>query len=299
MTEVLEPKRASALDVWLQAARPATLLAGVVPVVVGSAMAARDGYFEIGPAVAALVGSLLLQIGCNFANDLFDFLNGADDEHRVGPARMTQRGHVSVRTMAWATGLAMGLALLVGLYLVWVAGWVIVAIGISGILAGVFYTAGPRPLGYLGLGEVLVFIFFGLAAVGGSYFIQTGTISIAVLLVAGSIGLLASAILVVNNLRDRHTDVRVGKRTLAVRLGERATRIEYLLLIVLSYLPPIYYAVNHDSYGALLVFVSLPLAVQAWKQFSSADGPELNPLLGKTARLESAFGFLFAAGVLL
>jgi len=124
-------------------------------------------------------------------------------------------------------------------------------------------------------------------------------VTLAVLLVAGSIGLLASAILVVNNLRDRHTDIRVGKLTLAVRLGERATRLEYLLLIVLSYIPPVYYAVEHATYGALLVFATLPLAIQAWKQFSASDGPDLNPLLGKTARLESAFGFLFAVGVLL
>ncbi len=299
MSAVIEPTPASMLSVWLKATRPATLLAGVVPVGVGTALAASDGNFSSGPAIAALVGALLLQVGCNFANDLFDFIKGADDEHRLGPARMTQRGHVTVRTMAQATALAMIMATLVGLYLVWVAGWVVVAIGLAGIAAGVFYTAGPRPLGYLGLGEVLVFIFFGLVAVGGTYFVQAETINLKVLGLGASVGLLASAILVVNNLRDRHTDVRVGKRTLAVRFGETFSRFEYVALVIAAYLPPCVLAITEERPAVFLVLLSLPMAYLTIRNFLRSDGAALNPLLGQTARLEAVFGALFVAGVLL
>ena len=299
MNTPLEATPASHLSVWLRATRPATLLAGIVPVAVGTAMAAHDGSFGIGPAIACLVGALLLQIGCNFANDLFDFINGADDENRVGPERMTQKGHVSLRTMGIATAIAMGLATITGLYLVWVAGWVVIAIGISGILAGIFYTAGPKPLGYLGLGELLVFLFFGVIAVGGTYFVQTGTVTLSVLGLGASIGWLASAILVVNNLRDRHTDVKVGKRTLAVRFGATFSRYEYVALLLLAYIPPCVLALQNDHIGVLLVLLSLPLAYGTCRQLFEVDGSMLNPLLGKTARLEAAFGLLFVVGVLI
>jgi 1,4-dihydroxy-2-naphthoate octaprenyltransferase len=290
---------ASTLQIWMNATRPATLLAGVVPVVVGSALAAKDEGFALGPALAALFGALLLQIGCNFANDLFDFIKGADDEHRVGPARMTQKGLVSMRQMAWATSFAMGGALLVGIYLVMVAGWPVVAIGLTGILAGIFYTAGPRPLGYLGLGEVLVFLFFGLAAVGGSYFVQTLTLTYEVIGIAASIGMLSSAILVVNNLRDRHTDVKVGKNTLAVRFGAGFSRFEYFLLVLLAYVAPIAFGLYTDHLWSLLVLLSLPLGLLNARDVFQKDSEALNPLLGKTAKLEGLFGLLFSVGVLL
>jgi 1,4-dihydroxy-2-naphthoate polyprenyltransferase len=296
---VPHPNPVSSLQVWLNATRPATLLAGLVPVVVGSALAAKDGGFALGPALAALVGALLLQIGCNFANDLFDFINGADDEHRVGPARMTQTGMVTMRQMACATGLAMSGALFVGLYLVVVAGWPVVVIGLTGILAGIFYTAGPRPLGYLGLGEVLVFIFFGLAAVGGSYFVQTLTLTYEVMGIAASIGMLSSAILVVNNLRDRHTDVKVGKNTLAVRFGATFSRLEYFLLVLLAYVAPIAFGLHSGHLWSLLVLLSLPLGLLNARDVFQKDSEALNPLLGKTAKLEGLFGLLFSVGVLL
>ena len=299
MTSAQSIQQPSFTSVWLKATRPATLLAGVVPVIVGSALAARDGVFEIGPAIACVLGAVLLQIGCNFANDLFDFLNGADNEDRIGPARMTVQGNVSTQKMAWATALSMVLATLVGVYLVWVAGLVVVWIGVAGIAAGIFYTAGPRPLGYMGLGELLVFTFFGLAAVGGTYYVMADSISLGVLLMGGSMGSLASAILVVNNLRDRHTDEKAGKRTLAVRMGEKFTRNEYIALVGLAYLPPVYIAWTTAAHGALLCWITVPLAIRVCLRFQQADGAELNPFLGKTAKLETAFGLCFAAGVLL
>lgn len=291
--------RGTSVRLWAQACRPATLLAGVVPVVVGSALAARDGHFHALPAMAALAGALLLQIGCNFANDLFDFLKGADDDSRIGPKRMTQSGDVSTRQMAWATAIAMGGAALVGVYLAVVAGWPIVWVGIAGIAAGVFYTAGPQPLGYLGLGEVLVFVFFGLAAVGGSYYVQAMTLPISAWVAGAAIGLIASAILVVNNLRDRHTDVSAGKRTLAVRFGATFSRHEYAALVLTAFTAPLYLAWEAGSPGPLLALAALPLGLHHIRGIYVTDGAALNPLLGKTAALEALFGFTLSVGVLL
>jgi 1,4-dihydroxy-2-naphthoate polyprenyltransferase len=282
------------------AIRPATLWVSVVPVFVGSALAAADGSFLWLPALAALVGALLIQIGTNLVNDAADFASGADDATRLGPARATQRGWLDGRAVwaaAWACFL---LALIPGGYLVAVAGWPLVAIGGVSILSGLAYTAGPYPLGYIGLGDVFVLVFFGGVAVGGTYYVQALTLTPRVALAAIPVGLLATAILVVNNLRDRDGDARVGKRTLVVRFGERFGRRQYAACLVLAYgLPALAVALGHVSVGWLLPLVSLPLALIQLRALRTVDGAALNPHLGATARLQLIYGLLAAGGALL
>ena len=293
----ITPGRAQA---WLLATRPKTLTAGVVPVAVGSGLAAADGVLRPWVALAALVGALLIQIGCNLANDLFDFVNGADGDDRLGPDRAAAQGWLSVRALAWGTALVFVAAAGIGVALTAVAGWPVTVIGVVSVLAAIGYTGGPVPLGYIGLGDVLVFIFFGVVAVCGTYFVQAGHVSAASVFAAVPVGCLATAILVVNNLRDRRSDARTGKRTLAVRLGERGARWEYFALVAASYivlpLPPV---MGVGSWGWLLPVISVPLALRTALRFAAADGGALNPLLGETARLGVVFGALLAVGVVL
>lgn len=290
----------SALQAWTSAVRPKTLAAGVVPVAVGSALAAQVESFVLLPALAALVGALLLQIGSNLANDVFDYLNGADDDDRLGPARATQRGWLSTRQMLIGTGVVFAAAIAVGAYLVSIGGWPIVAIGVAGIVCAVAYTGGPVPLGYRGLGDPLVFVFFGPVAVLGTYYVQVGSVSVIAAWTSASVGLLATAILVVNNLRDRHTDERAGKRTLAVRLGATGARGEYVALISLAYaIPAGLAAAGLASMGWLLPWLSGPLAFKRIRAVATLDGAALNAELGATAQLTAVFGALLCIGVLL
>lgn len=292
--------RPSPLRAWTSAVRPKTLAAGAVPVVVGSALAAEAGSFQLLPALAALVGALLLQIGSNLANDVFDFLNGADDADRVGPARATQQGWLSPRQMMVGAGVVFSAAIVVGSYLVSVGGWPIVVIGLSGIVCAVAYTGGPAPLGYRGLGDPLVFLFFGPAAVLGTYYVQVGALSWVAAWASASVGLLATAILVVNNLRDRHTDARAGKRTLAVRMGATGARREYVALLGLAYaIPAGLAAMGLAGLGWLLPWLSGPLALRRIRAVRSLDGAALNGELAATARLTAVFGALLSVGVLL
>jgi 1,4-dihydroxy-2-naphthoate octaprenyltransferase len=284
---------------WILAMRPRTLPAAATPVVVGSALAVEHGGFRLGPALAALAGALLLQIGANFANDVFDFDRGADGSDRVGPVRAVAAGLVTPRAMRIATAIAFLLATAVGAYLVWIGGWPILVVGLGAIAAGLAYTGGPYPLGYHGLGEVFVFLFFGLVAVGGTAYVQLGRLDARALLCAVPIGLLSSAIIVVNNLRDRHTDARVGKRTLAVRLGRPATLTEYRLLLALPYLAAPVIAWSLARPAALLPWLSLPLAFSVERRVRNAEGAALNPLLGGTARLLAVYGGLLALGLCL
>ena len=291
---------------WFVAMRPRTLPAAATPVIVGTALAYSVGGLRLLPALAALVGALLLQIGSNFANDVFDFDKGADGPDRLGPTRAVAAGLVSPRAMRTAMVIVFMLATLVGVYLVQVAGWPVVAIGVCSIAAAIAYTGGPYPLGYHGLGELFVFIFFGLVAVGGTYFVQVGTVDFSRMLYAVPIGLLASAIIVVNNLRDRVSDARVNKRTLAVRLGRDGTLIEYRSLLVVAYLMPIVLLVGEllrhqlgRPYFICLPLLSAPLAIATEARLRKTDGAALNPLLGETARLLAVFGLLTAAGVVL
>lgn len=246
-------------QIWLLAARPKTLPAAAAPVIVGTAVAISEGVFSFGPALAALLGALLIQIGTNLANDVFDFKKGADTGERLGPMRVTQAGLLSpeqVMQGMWAT---FGLAVVVGLYLVYVGGWPIVLVGLLSIAAGIAYTGGPFPLGYNGLGDIFVFIFFGLVAVCGTYYVQAQAISRVAYFAAIPIGLLATAILVVNNLRDIETDKKVGKKTLAVRLGREGAQMEYVLLIGVAYIIPLFMWVSGvSSVAVFLVWLSLP-----------------------------------------
>ncbi len=292
--------RPSSWAVWLAATRPATLPAGAVPVVVGSAVAAAQGGFAAGPAAAALAGALLLQIGCNFVNDAGDFTRGADTSERLGPARATQRGWLTARQVWQGAAVAFTLALIVGGWLTWHAGWPVVAIGLAGVTAAIGYTAGPRPLGYLGLGDVLVFTFFGPVAVCGTAYVQLGHASVNSLLASIPIGALATGVLVVNNLRDRSGDARAGKRTLAVRFGATAARWEYTGLVVLAFLSPVLAVVTgRAGPGWLLSWLALPVAAVCIRALWRTDGAALNPWLARTARLEALFGALLAVGMLL
>lgn len=286
--------------VWLQATRPRTLAAAVVPVWMGCALAAKDGGLHLPSALAALFGALLLQIGANFANDFYDFKNGADTADRLGPARATAMGLVSPRAMRLAFVVVFGLALLVGIGLVARAGAPILIVGLASILFGVLYTGGPAPLGYLGLGEVLVLAFFGPVAVAGTVYVQTRTFSPAAALAGLAPGLLAAAILVVNNLRDIPTDRRAGKNTLAVRFGPTFARLEYLALVLLAAaVPLVLYGLGHVEVPVLLASLTavpgLLLSRRIWRE----EGQRLNPRLGQTGALLVLFGALFTLGVAL
>jgi len=288
------------IKAWVLAARPKTLSAAVVPVLVGTACAAASGGVRWGPAAAAFAGALLLQIGANFANDVFDFEKGADTEERLGPTRAVQAGLLSPRAMRSGMWVVFAAALAVGLYLTSVAGIAILVIGIASILSAIAYTGGPYPLGYHGLGDVFVFVFFGLVAVCGTAFVQLGSVPPLAVWASLPIGALATAILVVNNLRDIETDRRAGKRTLAVRFGERGALVEYALLLVLAYAVPIGLALGAALRPlVILPIATLPMAVSLFLAVKRERGRALNPLLARTAKLLLVFGALFTAGIAL
>lgn len=285
------------LQIWLLAARPKTLPAAAAPVIVGTAVAVGESVFRLGPALAALLGALLIQIGTNFANDVFDFKKGADTTERLGPLRVTQAGLLSPGQVLTGMWLTFGLATLIGLYLVIIGGWPIVVIGLLSIASGIAYTGGPFPLGYNGLGDLFVFIFFGLVAVCGTYYVQAGAVSAAALWAALPIGLLATAILVVNNLRDIETDRAAGKKTLAVRLGRQGTQVEYFLLVGLAYLVPLLMGLSGVAdFWVLLTWLSIPLLKPLSQLILGQKGRPLNQALAGTARLELIYSFLFSIG---
>jgi len=288
-------------QVWLLAARPKTLWAGIIPVIVGTIMAFEAGKYHLISFFATLACAVLIQVGTNFANDLLDFQKGADNEAREGPMRVTQARLVTPHQMKVATITILALAFLVGIYLVWRAGWPILLIGLLSILFAVLYTGGPHPLAYMGLGDIFVLIFFGPVAVGGTYYIFAGHINRAVLLAGFALGMIATAILVVNNLRDVETDRRSGKKTLAVRFGGRFAKAEYLAMLSGATLLPIIIYLTEGRHGwailaALYIFPAIPVIK---KVFRSANGRVLNDALAGTARLMAVFGFLFSLGWLL
>ncbi|HEX2915655.1 MAG TPA: 1,4-dihydroxy-2-naphthoate polyprenyltransferase [Chloroflexia bacterium] len=285
---------------WWIAARPKTLPAATVPVIVGTAAAIKDRQFQLLPALAALVGALLIQIGANFANDVFDFKKGADTAERLGPTRVTLAGLLTPRQVFTGMWVVFGLATLVGIYLVYVGGWPIVVIGIASILAAIAYTGGPFPLGYNGLGDIFVFIFFGLVAVCGTYYVQAGTVGAVAWWSALPVGFLATDILVVNNLRDIKTDRVAGKRTIAVRLGESGARAEYAILLILTYLVPLaMWLTGIAGPWMLLSWLSLPVAWPIWQLVAHQEGRVLNKALGGTSRVELVYGVLFSIGLIL
>jgi 1,4-dihydroxy-2-naphthoate polyprenyltransferase len=291
------------MRIWLMAARPRTLPAAIAPVLVGTA-AAVEWVSELpraGAFIAALVGSIFIQIGTNLANDYSDAKRGADTADRLGPVRVTSAGLVAPRRVLVATWIAFAIAVACGVYLTAVAGWVILLIGIISIAAGVLYTGGPRPYGYAGLGELFVFLFFGLVAVNGSYYVQVEELDALPLGLSISIGFLATAILVVNNVRDIETDRRAGKMTLAVRTGRRNAVNLYRWLVLAAYaLLPITLIGADTSLMPLIGLVSLPLAIPPLRTMASrSDGPSLNAALAATGALLAAFSLLVSAGLLL
>ncbi len=269
---------------------------------VGGAVAIEEGVtFRPLVFAATLVCALLIQVGTNFANDYSDFHRGADHDGRLGPVRVTQSGLISHESVRRGIVVAFGLAGLLGLYLAWVGGWPIVAIGVFSILAGLAYTGGPWPFGYHGLGDVFVFVFFGVVAVTGTAYLQTGAWSAFALAVSVPIGLLVTNILVINNLRDLPTDRAANKRTLAVRMGDRATRAQYALFAALAYVVPAALAFSAPSRRWLLLsWLTLPVAVNLTRQvLGGLAGRELNPMLKRTGQLLLAFGVLLSIGLLL
>jgi len=283
---------------WLLAARPATLTAAFVPVLVGTAVAHATGGVRVGAALAALFGAFMLQITSNFANDVFDHEKGADTSERIGPTRAVQSGLLTPAQMRAGMAVTIALALLAGAYLAWIAGWVVVAIGVASILSAVAYTGGPYPLGYHGLGELFVMIFFGFVAVSGTVFVQTGAVPALAWLAALPVGAIATAVLVVNNVRDRETDVKAGKRTLAVRFGRRAGVIEYAALLAIAYAAPVAAVLwLGRAPWALLPLATLPIALRLARTLATTEGRPLNDCLAGTAKLLLLWGALFAIGL--
>jgi 1,4-dihydroxy-2-naphthoate polyprenyltransferase len=283
------------------AARPKTLPAAAVPVLLGTAVAASlGGLVDAGVFVGTLVAALLIQIGTNFANDYSDFVRGADHEERLGPLRVTQSGLLSQRAIRRGIVIAFGLALFVGVYLAWVGGWPIVVIGLLSIVCGLAYTGGPWPFGYHGLGDLFVFIFFGVIAVTGTAYLQTGSWSGLAFAASAPIGLLTTNILVVNNLRDIPTDRVAGKITLAIRIGEHATRWQYAAFTMLAYLTPALIAFGRPRGGWLLLpWLSMPFAAALTRRvLNGTAGRELNLVLDRTGQLLLVYGILFAIGFL-
>jgi 1,4-dihydroxy-2-naphthoate polyprenyltransferase len=281
---------------WVVAARPATLPAAVVPVVVGTAADRDLRHLRLLPFLAALIASVMIQIGTNYANDVFDYRSSADSEQRAGPRRLIQSGVASLRQVFTAALLAFGAAAAIGLYLIYVGGWPIFVIGVLSILAGLAYTGGPWPLGYHGLGDLFVFVFFGVIAVVGSAYLQTGTVSGLAVVASVPVGLLVTNILVVNNLRDTDSDRAVGKNTLAVRLGRRAARWQYTVSVVAAFLFPLLLRLSgRAGWWFWLPWLTLPLAVRVVRIVGTTDdGPTLNRALKRSGQLHLLFGLLFA-----
>ncbi len=293
--------KSSALKTWLSAARPQTLAAALIPVLVGAALAYQQNSLGWDVTLVALFCAFAIQIGTNFANDYFDHVKGADTPDRIGFERATSAGKVAPKVMLRATMLTMFIAFAAGLYLVWVGGWVILWIGILSLLFGVLYTGGPFPLGYNGLGDLFVFIFFGFVAVMGTTYVNTLEWSVVAFWASIPVGALCVNILVVNNLRDVEQDRVTGKKTLGVLLGEKALKTEYLVMLLLAYLVPLYfYHFLSYSIWIILPYLALPEAWRLMKQIRYHDDKRtLNATLENTARFMIIFGFLFSAGIIL
>jgi 1,4-dihydroxy-2-naphthoate octaprenyltransferase len=291
----------SAIRLWLVAARPRTLPAAVAPVLVGTSLAIGEGTFRPLAFACALLGSVFIQIGTNLSNDYSDARRGADTEDRLGPVRVTAGGLMPPRQVLIGTYIAFGLAVLAGVYLIAIAGWQLLVVGAASILAGVLYTGGPRPYGYEGLGEIFVFLFFGVVAVVGSYFVQTEHLRWEAFALSVPVGLLAAAILLVNNIRDADTDRRAGKRTLAVRLGRDRARALFVACIggAFASVPVVALFGRGISPLVLLALLAAPLAVPLVRTVRTrTDGPSLNEALARTGALLAVFSLLLSIGLL-
>jgi 1,4-dihydroxy-2-naphthoate polyprenyltransferase len=290
----------SKINNWVLASRPRTLPAALVPVIVGSAVAVNHGSFYPLLSILALVCAILIQIGTNFTNDLYDFLKGADTEKRKGPLRVLASGMVSVREMKAAIFIVFLAAFLIGMYLVLQAGVFIFIIGVLSITAGLAYTAGPYPLAYNGLGDLFVFLFFGFAGTIGTEYLHTRDVSSVALLASIPVGALVTNILVVNNYRDIEEDKAAGKITLAVIIGRKFTRIQYITLLFISLLTPfILFYVYNFGYWIFLPYITLPLVVKLVSMMFKLEGKQLNSTLELTAKFSAVYGILFSAGLIL
>jgi 1,4-dihydroxy-2-naphthoate octaprenyltransferase len=301
MTATREAARPSGIRIWLMAARVRTLPAAIAPVLVGTALAGYLHVFHPLRFVAALIGAMFIQIGTNLSNDYSDARRGADTEDRLGPVRVTAGGLVPPRQVLIATYLTFGVAVLAGVYLVVVAGWQLLVVGAASILAGVLYTGGPKPYGYEGLGEVFVFLFFGIVAVAGSFFVQVKHLDWEAFALAVPVGLIAAGLLVVNNTRDIETDRRAGKRTLAVRIGRARTRRLFAAMIYVAYLlTPVTWVFGPLEPWLFLPWLTLPLAARVVRTVRTrTDGASLNQTLARTGQLQLIFCVLLSAGLLL
>lgn len=285
---------------WWLAARPKTLPAAIAPVIAGSAVAWHEGGFHLPAALAALVTALLLQIAANFANDAIDFKKGADTAERAGPTRVTAGGLLTADAVLKATSVALALAAVCGLYLVWRGGWPFLLLGLAAIVCAVAYTGGPFPISYLGLGELFVFLFFGLLAVAGTAYVQTLQLTGLALAVSVPIGALAVGILIVNNLRDIPTDTAAGKRTIAVRIGPRNTQYEYGLMLVIAMASPlVFFLVGWLNWSWVLTVLAWPVFYRLWHAITTQTGPALNPSLGNTGRALLLFSVLLSAALVI
>lgn len=299
MSNIVPPPASGNGRAWIMASRPRTLPAAVAPVVVGTALAIHDGAFRPLAALAALLAALLIQIGSNFANDLGDYLRDTDRRGRVGPTRVTTAGLLTPRQVKMGMVVVFGLAALCGGYLIFLGGWPILLVGVLSIAAAIAYTAGPLPFGYYGLGDLGTFVFFGLIAVNGTYYVQARALTPAVWLGGVAMGCLVTAILVVNNVRDADGDRVAGKRTLAVILGRRGARLEYLALLAVAYAIPLvlWLALGYRP-GVLLAWLTLPLAYRQTRAVFTILGPALNKTLAGTAQLAVAYAAALALGMI-
>jgi len=296
--EKIEPAL-SKTQAWILASRPKTLPAAASPVLIASTVAFVEHTFEPFAALTALLGALLLQIGANIANDVFDFQLGTDNQHRLGPLRMTQAGYLTPTEMKIGMVIVFMLAAMCGIYMALVSGWWIILIGALAILAAIAYTGGPFPYGYKGMGELFVFIFFGFAAVCGTYYAQAGNVSLLAVLSSIPVGLLIVAILIVNNLRDIDGDKSSGKRTLAVRFGVTWAKQEFIVTIVMAYLVVFLISYSHlSSYWPLLVLFSIPIAMPLVKSVLQDQGKKLNLTLAGTGKLTLIFSCLYSLGLI-
>jgi len=287
------------MNKWIITSRPKTLTAAISPVLLGSALAYYDGFFDIITFFFILIATCLIQIGTNYSNDLFDYLKGADDSNRLGPDRAMQTGMLSKKEIQKAIIIIFGVAIIFGFYLALLGGWIIVAIGLLSIFFGIIYTGGPYPLAYNGLGDIFVFIFFGLVAVSGTYYLHTGVFTFEAIILGSAIGCLSTCILIINNLRDIDNDKKHKKNTLAVYIGKKFTKIEYLLLITTAYLIPIYisYAFGNKS-SIYIVYFTLPIAIRLIIDAFYKTDSALNVTLEGTAKLLFLYTLLFSFGII-
>lgn len=293
-------KSKTKLKSWILASRPKTLPAAVVPVMVGSAFAIYNGIFFPVYSIIALLCSILIQIGTNFTNDLYDHIKGSDTKERKGPVRVLASGLISVKEMKWGIFLIFFTAFLLGLYLVYAAGWIIFLIGIISIIAGLAYTAGPYPLAYNGLGDLFVFLFFGIVGTMGTFYLHLREFTILSFLISLPVGGLITNILIVNNYRDIEEDKASGKNTLAVILGREFSKIEYVFFILVSFFIPFLLHFKYDfSFWIFLPYITLPLAITLVKMIYGLSGTALNKTLELSAKFSAFFGILFSAGIML